>query len=178
MSVVPWPNGVPGERLGIAHTVKHWLDPREMWEDVAEPADDDARPRHVLRTLDVPHPWEQAYSPSPILASRWSELGVIYRTGYLTVLLDSLARHAELPERWARIAAGRRAAATTDGIYVEVRPARDGRWQLYTAYRPADFKLVNPECPPRDPTSVQLRRGIATLQARRKLARKTLHEDA
>jgi hypothetical protein len=36
-----------------------------------------------------------------------------------------------------------------------------------------DFKLKNPDCPPRDAQSVTLRKRMADGAARRKLARKT-----
>lgn len=172
MSVIPWPDGIPGDRAGIAHTVKHWLDPREMWDDIADAVDDPLRPRAVLEALDVPAPWEVAYAPTAALIARWTTLRAPYRQGYLSVVLAGVAAHATPPQSWTPIDSGRRAAALAGGIFVVIAPSR-GEWALATAHRPIDFKLKDPDCPPRDAKSVHLRTMMTELAARKKLARKT-----
>lgn len=172
MAVVPWSDGIPGDRAGIAHTVKHWLDPREMWDDIADGVDIQLRPRAVLEALALHSPWDFAYAPTAPLIARWTTLRAPYRQGYLSVVLAGVTAHAAPPETWTPIDAGRRAAALPGGIFAVVAPSR-GEWALVTAHRPIDFKLVDPDCPPRDPKSVHLRRMMTELAARKKLARKT-----
>jgi hypothetical protein len=172
MALIPWSDGIPGDRAGIAHTLKHWLDPREMWEDIADAVDAQLRPRAVLDALALPSPWDVAYTPTPELIARWTTLRAAYRQGYLSVVLAGAAAHASLPESWTPIDSGRRAAALPGGIFVVIAPSR-GEWALATAHRPFDFKLLDPECPPRDAKSVHLRKMMTELAARKKLARKT-----
>jgi len=50
MSLRMLPDGRPGEDLGIAHTLKHYLSPAEMWEDVAQDVDERLRPRAAVQT--------------------------------------------------------------------------------------------------------------------------------
>jgi hypothetical protein len=37
VAIKPFPAGEPGQHLGASHVAKHWLNPGEHWDDLAEP---------------------------------------------------------------------------------------------------------------------------------------------
>lgn len=167
------PPGAPGSDLGFAHTLKHWMNPREMWEDVAEAVPEVSRPRAQwegwrARGVD---PVAEATAPGPALTALWDEVKPAYADGYgacVRALADAnppppggdwLWRPK--PGVWVRHAG--------EGVLLVVRKAR-GRWEMYTAYRRLDFRLDDYRCPPRDAASVSLRRKLAEGAARRRMA--------
>ncbi len=176
------PPGGPDEHLGLSHTLKHYLRPQEMWQDICDEVEPACRPRAVAQALPIlaPPSWEQWEAPPEALREAWRRLAPAYEHGY-GVLILALAE--ALPEPARHVAGGsqghpsqpwvvrghRRACDAGLGVLLMVR-WRGGGWQLYSAYRPMDFKLARHECPPTDRTSVDTRRRLAELAARRRIA--------
>jgi hypothetical protein len=168
----PLPIGAPGSDLGYAHALKHWMNPREMWEDIADGVPDEARPRAAWErwsALGV-DPVAEAKAPGPTLTARWAEVEPAWSDGYLATICRLLAPLADPPTGWApRPDKARWAVHPGEGVVVEVQ-LRRGEWELYTAYRACDFKLPDYRCPPRDAASVSLRRTLALNAARKRVA--------
>jgi hypothetical protein len=175
MRPVLLPDGHPGEHLGISHTLKHYLDPREMWEDLAGDLEERLRPSRVAARLFAlsAEPWRLHAEEGRELEGVWNSLRVVYRKGYAGILL---ALAEELPEPmsagspWVSDKKGAWLAHLDDGVVLRVRWGRYG-WRMETAFRPVDFKLTSHACPPRDARNVAIRRAMARHQAERHLAR-------
>lgn len=167
-------DGNPGEHAGISHALKHYLDPREMWEDIAGEVEPHLRPLAFCERLPplTPPVWEQWQAPTRELAPLWNSLRPLYRLGYARIvraLAEPLAEPFTPGSPWAR-GDDSHGAHIGQGVVLWVRRAPNG-WRMTTAYRPVDFKLREHACPPRDATSVSLRGAIARFQADRHLAR-------
>ncbi len=166
------PAGRPGEHLGISHTICHYLCPREMWQDIADDVAPELQPRTVWSEVGHDPEAERA-----VLA--WDGLGRVYRDGYGAVLAHLYQAFAT-PEEWWSRPHGRanwaRQAHVGDGVVMRVWWHRDA-WELYTAFRPADFKLSDYGCPPTDAGSVQLRRRMAEVVARGRVATRSRDQE-
>ena len=168
------PDGRPTEHLGISHMLRHWCRPREQWEDLLlEPQPPFSAPEAMWPS----QLWEllsaaglEPETGPPWAGLRWESLRSSYRQGYGTVVL-SLAASLPLPPQapWARHPKGHWMTHAGHGVLLGVKHRRDGH-QLHTAYRPADFKLRDYRCPPRDIQNVSLRRRIAEHRAAQRLA--------
>ncbi len=176
------PPGGPDEHLGLSHTLKHYLRPQEMWEDICDDVAAEHRPRAVVQALPAlsPPAWEQWEAPPAELAAQWERLRPAYENGYGALILE-LAGALDEPSRYAACGTSgtpsqawivrgyRRVCDAGDGVLLVVRWGHGG-WQLHSAYRPMDFKLSRHECPPSDSRSVSIRRKLAELANQRRIA--------
>lgn len=172
MNLRPMPPGAPGADLGVAHLLKHWCSPHEMWEDIADGVPPELRPAALVarfgRDGEAPI-WEQASNPGPALRQDWAVLQQAYSHGYFACIHTLVRGLPDPPHRPFRRDPTRRGvhlAHVGEGVLLYIRQG-----VLYTAFRPVDFKLSSHDCPPRDANSVSLRRQIAPVFARKKLAR-------
>jgi len=167
-----FPRGAPGQDLGYAHTLKHWMNPQEMWEDISGEVPEHARPKAqweswTARGVD---PVAEARKPGATLTALWSELDPAWQSGYAATVITLAAPHAEPPGSWVRHGErGRWMLDAGDGVLIVVQTSKD-EWALYTAYRAADFRLTDYRCPPRDAASVSLRKTLAKNAARKRVA--------
>ena len=172
MNLQPLPPGKPGSDLGVAHMLKHWCSPHEMWEDIAHDIPAELRPGAPAERFDALSPtplWEQASAPSPELREHWRMLIQAYEQGYFACVSALVSDLPDPPSRRFMPDPSRPGVLVThagEGVLLYTR-----RGMLYTAYRPVDFKLTSHACPPRDARSVSLRRKMAPVFARKKLAR-------
>lgn len=164
--------GAPGEDLGYAHTLKHWMNPREMWEDIADGVPEHARPRAQWEAW-IAHgvdPVVEATAPSAALSALWRELEPAWKEGYAATVLRRAAPLSDPPNGWLwRVSRGRWVVHAGAGVLIEVQKSQ-GIWSLYTAYRAVDFKLRDYRCPPQDAASVSLRMTLAESGARKRIA--------
>ncbi len=173
--------GGPDEHLGLSHTLKHYLRPQEMWEDICDDVDPAQRPGAAAGSLPrlTPPAWEQWRDPPASLRGAWAQLEPAYREGYgalILALADALPDPTGDPHAcWIR-RDFRRTSHAGDGVLLTIR-WRAGGWLLHTAYRPMDFRLARHECPPTDSKSVSIRRRLAELAAVRRMAA-WRHEEA
>lgn len=173
MRVLPMPEGAPGVHQGISHTIKHYLSPPEMWEDVADGVPEAVRPARQSERLERldPGAWARMPRANADLSAAWGSFAATFREGYWHLVEPLLAAMPAPPAApWVRDVKGVWRAHAGDGIVVEVT-SRGGEWHLWTALRPSDFVLRDYRCPPRDPRSVSLRRKLAIAFAARKVAR-------
>ena len=99
MSLRLLPDGRPGEDLGIGHTLKHYLSPTEMWEDVAQDVALHLRPRAVADAWSGVRLWEVAQDPSAPVRDGWERLRAVYRDGYGALVQEAMTRLGEPTER-------------------------------------------------------------------------------
>lgn len=158
------PEGTLDKHLGISHTIKHWCNPAEMWEDIFLAPDasvsvpEHCRPYQAWLTLTT-------HGPNP------SYLSQVYHHGYgHTLQLVASTQPAPDHVPWTKHPNGYQICHIGEGILLGVRRSKQ-EWRMHTAYRAADFKLKSYHCPPRDPQSVSLRRCIAHHQATQRLSR-------
>lgn len=156
-----WPEGHLDNKQGFSHARKHFLNIREMWDDltVVEPL---LRPRDLVAALRQGEPEE------PVVRRAFHQ-------GYLPAL-QALVDGFAGPIPWTLCrrgsqASSREAAHIGEGVLVVRGAGAPDQVRVITAYRPADFRLTDPDCPPRDTRSVSLRRKIAEAKARRMVAR-------
>ena len=182
MKLLLLPPGGPSEHLGLSHTLKHYLRPQEMWEDICDDVEPAQRPRAVADELPMLSPpvWDQWKTPPAALADAWDRLHPAYEHGYGALIL-SLAEALPEPSRYVAcgtcgtpsdpwVARGsRRVCDAGAGVVLMVNWGRGG-WLLYSALRPMDFKLGRHECPPTDQRSVSIRRKLAELATQRRMA--------
>lgn len=161
------PDGTLDQNLGVTHTLHHWCNPRELWEDLLLPPDPliSVPAEHWPRQL-----WEKnADSPVPSTVPGW--LRSAYHQGYGAAVQTLVVSQAlPSPPSWIRHKKGYWLGHVGAGVLVGVE-IKAGEPSLYTAYRAADFKLTDYRCPPQNPESVLLRRRIAAHQASQRLAR-------
>ena len=160
------PPGRPGEDLGVAHLLKHWLNPGELWDDLAQDVAPDARPRALRAALPatlIPV-WDAPTSPDGTVRGRWGQLETVYQQGYGAVvqqLAAAIDSPDQAPQAWVQ--AGKQRLPTwvcaDTGVVLRVR-RQHGEWQLYTAFRPTIRQFAEMPCPPQDITSVQLRKRL------------------
>lgn len=169
MELLPLPDGRPGQHLGISHTLKHYLDPSEVWEDLA-PDDLMYRPWSVLDGLAHVEPavWKQWPAPGPVVSGLWSsELKSIYRHGYFATLL-ALTRDLSPPgdRLWTRSARGHEVylRLTPEGVILIVGKEAAGAG-LRTAFRPLGFPRKTHVDVAMDPASRERRANLARLKA-------------
>ena len=173
------PDGRPGQHLGISHTLKHYLDPREMWQDIAGDIAPAQQPLQILAKLpplSTP-PHEQHRTPEPALSSSWEPLRSVYRRGYgllITQGLDRMPAPDVEPSQWVRH--DQRCSTALPGGVIVSLIRRGDTWNLYTSFRNVNFRLLRYDCPPRDAENVSRRRALAEIQARRWLALKRAQE--
>jgi hypothetical protein len=100
------PPGPPGHNLGVAHCLKHYLNPVEHWDDlvvVLLPDKETVRPPNVASTLaklgiDSPHTTDSS-QPGEAVTSQCSFLTRITHDGYRAVVLGCFAdSDTNLPE--------------------------------------------------------------------------------
>lgn len=160
------PPGRPGEDLGVAHLLKHWLNPGEQWDDLAQDVPADARPRDLRAALPATLTpiWDNPTRPDGTVRSRWGQLETVYRQGYGAVV-QHLAAAIDSPDQaplaWVRGGAQRLPTwvDSHSGVVLRVRRVREV-WQLYTAFRPSIRQYAEMPCPPQDAASVQLRKRL------------------
>jgi len=176
------PPGRPDQHLGLSHTLKHYLKPQEMWADICDQVAPEHRPRAVAEALPAldPPAWEQWETPPAELRAAWPLLEPAYEHGYAALILE-LADALPEPSRYVVCGTSghpaqpwvvrdyRRACDAGRGVLLMVR-WRGGGWQLYSAFRPKDFKLKRHECPPNDSASVSIRRKLAELDVSKRIA--------
>mgnify|MGYP004214877711 CR=1 FL=1 len=174
MQYTPLPAGKPGQDLGISHTLKHWLNPAEQWEDLALSVDEKERPRAMWDALSPESPpyWSTSTKPSPEMQGQWARLSTTYAHGYLQVahgLLSTLPEPTSPRSGWILTDRKRRVWSWIDaanGVVIRVQKA-DGSWALYTVFRPQIAAFGKVTHPPMDPTSVKLRKQVFGLRAAR-----------
>lgn len=176
MKPLPLPHGLPGQRLGIAHTLKHWLSPSEMWEDLASDLPAAVRPRPTwqrLREAGI-DPCVEAGAPGPALQDLWNSLQPVHREGYQQTITRLCSTHMEPPHApwWHIPERDHWMAHVGDGVLVRV--SRNGAgWALWSSFRGLDFRLNDYSCPPQDAASVSLRMKLAVLGAQQRIASRT-----
>lgn len=184
MDLTPFHPGRPGQDLGIAHTLKHWLHPAELWDDLAADVPESARPRQVR--ADLPQTlipvWEAPTAPDSTIRGRWDQLEAVYRDGYCAVVLliaKGLEDPKEAPQRWSLAGKSRLPTYVDDdrGVILRVRE-RQGQWELYTAFRPQIAQFTKLYCPPLDAGNVLARKMLYGQRALRLLSRWSQHEDS
>jgi len=167
MNVAPMPDGLPHEHLGMSHVCKHYLNPAEVWEDLAAWVEPELRPLALIARLGAPMrvPEEQDFVP------KWAEphrelLGAVNRRGY-TVAVNALLEERTEPPTLGWFASDDDFIGTPGrGVLVIVKCWR-ARWELVTAYRALRYHFATP--PPDDPYSRKNRNTLAEKRALRKL---------
>jgi len=173
MSLRLLPDGRPGEDLGIGHTLKHYLSPTEMWEDVAQDVALHLRPRAVADAWSGVRLWEVAQDPSAPVRDGWERLRAVYRDGYGALVQEAMTRLGEPTTgetSWVRLGRQWRGLDEVQALQLWVVRSGDG-WRMYTAFRPAMYPYRDHACPPRDAKSVSLRKKISLCKARQQHAR-------
>jgi hypothetical protein len=169
--VLPEP-GAPGKHLGISHAIKHYLNPAELWDDLADDIDANLRPMNVLRELKIPEPpplHEKHLEPCAAMRAAWSKFGLVFSQAYGRIVsqyCDQMPPYAWKKWRPLDRLGIRHAAHLGSGILVVV--SRSARHDvLRTAFRPSPATFVAPL--PTNPEH-RARRNIAFEKAaRRKL---------
>jgi len=145
MTIVFMPPGKPGDNKGICHTLKHYLAPAELWEDVAQTIEPDLRP---VATLMLPElrgqqswtHWGPHVTRQEIAA--WSHLARTFEHGYKQVIADYFASGLEREVYRTRTPPSVRIAHLGDGIIIQ----RYGNGaHLRTAYRSPRVSLHTAE---------------------------------
>lgn len=173
MKLVGLSEGRPGQHLGISHTLKHYLAPAEVWEDLVTHGEES--PWAALDALGPLEPpaWAQHHDPGGTVRELWpTTLASLYRAGYLAVLrrlAEALPEPHQSP--WRPTRDGRRIVATDEGVVLVVAPlvaevAGPGA-KLITAYRPLGFTLKDHRAIPKD----AINRGLRAVAARQKARR-------
>jgi hypothetical protein len=173
MTLVFMPPGNPGDNKGVSHTLKHYLAPDEVWEDVAQNIPTPYRPVATLMALELQgHPswnhWGRNVTPHEVDA--WPLLSSTYEHGYKQVIAEYFASGLEHEVRRARMNPPVRIAHLGDGIIIH---RYDNGPHLRTAYRSAGVILHTAEAYARIPRTLDaLSRRLkqARSQATRKLA--------
>ncbi len=163
--------GLPGEHLGISHTLKHYLRPEEMWQDLAGELEEGVQPLAVWGRLKhlSPRACDQAEEPEPELRSVWNEMDSVWKKGYgALVSRGGASVSPPAPGPWVPQEKGGWMTGLPGGVLLVVRPQGEG-WRFITAYRPFNFILKDYDRPPRDARSVEIRRKLAGWEAERRL---------
>lgn len=150
--VLPEP-GAPGKHLGISHAIKHYLNPAELWDDLAEDIDANLRPMNVLRELKIPEPpplHEKHLEPCAAMRAAWSKFGLVFSQAYGKIISQYCN---QMPPygwgKWKRIDPGKISHVGHIGAGVVAIIGWQGRHDLLkTAYRPYHYKFSLP--PPAD----------------------------
>jgi len=85
MKVVLPPPGEPGTHKGISHAIKHYLNPAELWDDLADDIDPYLRPQSLLRDLKIPTPpatHEKYREPCDAMRAAWPKFGLVFLQAY------------------------------------------------------------------------------------------------
>jgi|GEM_PF-2389309 len=169
-------DGPPGHHRGVGHTLKHYLAPAELWDDLATP--EGLAPRDVLSALGPlnPAPHRQFKYPGVGLRERWEWLCGVHRDGYFAVVrgsVDPLEAPPLASWRYRPAIGGVRPrpaayiAATDEGVILIVTWV-DRAWEMRTAFRPSyDFGA---RVLPSDAKSLKRRLSQAKHAARRQVA--------
>ncbi len=176
MKLIPMPDGQPDQHLGVSHTLKHYLAPTEAWEDLALDLPAHARPRDLAIRLELTEAdcELEGEARAELIARRWTDFLNAFRDGYTPTVMrigEEAAGPDQAPGQWHEHK-DRWLGHIGQGIVVWVSRTKDGRWRLYTAYRPADFKLRDYSCPPVNAASVSIRRQLAVQLATKHVAAK------
>lgn len=137
-------DGPPNHHRGVGHTLKHYLAPAELWDDLATPAG--LAPREVMAALGAlsPPPHRQFKYPGAALRERWEWLCGVHREGYFAVASASVASvkaPPQAPWKWRAPIGGRRPKpagyiiGSDDGVIIVVSKVA-GKWEMRTAFRP------------------------------------------
>ncbi len=173
MTLVFMPPGRPGDNKGISHTLKHYLAPFELWEDVAQDVPAPHRPVATLMGLELEghEPWNHwGDNVTPREIDAWPLLAATYEHGYKQVIAAYFASGLEHEVRRTRMDPPVRIAHLGDGIIIQ---RYDNGAHLRTAYRSAGVSLQTAEGYARIPRSLDAlsrRLNQARCRASRKLA--------
>jgi hypothetical protein len=140
---LPQDPGQPGEHLGISHTLKHYLNPSELWQDVAQAVEEPLRPIQFLEAhYRHDTPWDRwGNQANDRDVQLWETLSDLYFRGYQQVINDYCA--APPDGTVVRRSENRmiRTFHLGDGILLEVF---DGRpWRMRTAHRTTGVELAS-----------------------------------
>lgn len=164
MNIILQPPGGRGDHLGLSHALKHYLNPSEAWDDIADDVPEDLRPRAV---------WKHAEGP-PDPAAHYDLLLRTYQRGYGALVKQVASPLAEPPEAppWCRHPKGngRWASHAGNGVVLVARRRRDN-WHMHTAYRASRFKFTDYARLPAHDSIVELRRKMASCFAEKIVAR-------
>ncbi len=175
MNLAPMAAGSAYDHCGVSHTLKHFLAPTEVWEDITNESTPEAsRPRAAATRLGIheSHCALEGNERTELLAYLWTELLPIFKDGYrrtVTTLAADVPDPHTAPERWRLQRGDRWIGHIGAGVVMVVSPLRE-RWHVHTAYRPADFRLRDYSCPPTDAASVSLRKRLAVAFAKMHMA--------
>jgi hypothetical protein len=172
MNLKLMPDGAPHQHLGISHTICHWLNPEEQWEDLAVSVSPNARPRAVWK--ERPGFIDVCGDRAPFgggVASHWDALRWVYRGGYgptVSALASAYPSPSQTSSAW--IPAGNQLLPTMfdvdKGVILRVRKRKD-EWTLYSSFRPSVVQFRAVHCPPSDPSSVLMRTKLYGLRVAR-----------
>jgi hypothetical protein len=141
MTFHPQSPGEPGEHLGISHTLKHYLAPKEMWQDVAHVVSSEFRPVEFLaRHFPEGTPWMHwGQKVTDAEKAKWRELESAFRDGYLHVVTEYAKTLPELSVRF--VAHGQRILMLHlgDGILLQLYDRAQPR--VRTAFRKVGVSL-------------------------------------
>ena len=171
MDLFGLPDGQPGQHLGVAHMLKHYLSPAEVWEDLV-PDGAPHRPWEVIDWLGPldPPAFVQYRTPGESLRAVWSSwLVPVFRHGYMAVvqrLAQDLPATGMAPWRQA----GRDwVTSTPEGVVLIVATMRGGA-KLLTAFRPLGYTTKSHHSVPMSAVNRGLRSVIARQNARRRVS--------
>lgn len=167
-----------GQKLGVKHTLKHYLNPGEAWDDLADDVPDNVRPYVVdglIGRLEPPA-YRQYERPGKVIEGHWEHLKEVHRGGYFAVTQSSVAELSIPPAPpWVRQPArvcGRKprgpryVTVARGGIFVSIDPRA---YELKTAYR-LDLKLRTFDGLKRDRRSRERRIQLSDLEMRKQVA--------
>jgi hypothetical protein len=141
MTFHPQAPGVPGEHLGISHTLKHYLAPKELWQDVAHVVAAELRPvdflaRHFAAGTPWLH-WGEAVTDAEV--AKWPELATAFEQGYLHIIFEYARTHPEQTVRFRAQGQNISMLNLGDGILLQLYDRTRAR--VRTAYRKTGVSL-------------------------------------
>lgn len=164
MNIKPMPNGLKGEHWGISHTLKHYLDPAEVWDDLCDEVRAELHPLAVIAALELER-WQGRFEmPPPSTHRHWCALEPVHLEGYMLALARHVIAAPEPPQLPWRLVRPEHFKAHLGAGVVAVVERRREQWELRTAYRTLRYPFVGLPLPT-DPYSRKNRARAAEVRA-------------
>lgn len=168
MNIKPLPHGLVGEHLGISHTLKHYLDPAEVWEDLCDEVPTEVRPLAVIAALALERWQGRLDRPPPSTYAHWPALERVHLEGYMLALeRHAFATQAPPQTPWLPLSPERFVAHLGAGVIAFVVWWQE-QWELRTAYRALRYPFFGVSLPS-DPYSRKNRARVAEARALKRL---------
>lgn len=143
MSFDLMPLGRPGEHKGVSHALKHYLNPAELWDDVAQSIAEENVPSMALNSPPLEgRDCSKFIGPaSSILAPDWPHLERLCASGYFEIVREYARTGIESQRTFQKDTTTVLLLHLGDGILLEAYlPKR----QMRSAYRDPGVTLSSP----------------------------------